>query len=141
MRRSTKMRPMTNESQDDGAPTPESLIAAWGKIISSKFPYVLFANGTCVLLREPETDLQAQAIALLKEWGPVHPGTPSADFQVIELDAGMGAVIAGHHPDILVFVSLGKAEFNELICGMIGRGCRDADAEELSVIHVEPARE
>ena len=35
-----------------------------------------------MILMQPETDLAAQAVALLREFGAVQVGTPSADFNV-----------------------------------------------------------
>ena len=105
--------------------------------------WVLFENGTCVILMEPEADLAAQATALLKEWGPVHTGTPAGDFSVVELVDEMGWVVGGHHPDILTFVPLEELESEQpedYEVGMLGRSKRHADSETLVVIHVEDRR-
>lgn len=59
--------------------------------------WVLFDNGTCVILVEPGDDLAAPAVALMKERGPVHPGSPAGDFGVIVLPDGFGWVVTGHH--------------------------------------------
>lgn len=104
--------------------------------------WVLFRNGTCVILMQPETDLAEQARQLLAEWGPVHVGSPAADFSVISLNDGTGWVVTGHHRDILNFV--GRDEVGEdatdLLIGMLGRGARDDDGEALEVVHVEDRR-
>lgn len=133
---------MTSDETDDDAkpPPPEFLVDVWRKIISSKYPYVLFENGTCVMIREPEADMKAQAVALLKEWGPVEVGTSSGDFTVIELDENLGAVVTCHHPDIMAFVTNSGGTFEELMSGLVGRAIRDEDASSLNIIHVEPAR-
>ena len=36
---------------------------------------MLFQNGTCVVLMQPEVDLAAQATAIVRKWGPVHAGS------------------------------------------------------------------
>lgn len=83
----------------------EALIGAWRDCIrGADKSWVLFAQGTCVILTQPEPDLAAQARALLAEWGAVQVGTPAGDFGVITLDNGRGWVVTGHHPDILTFV-------------------------------------
>lgn len=118
----------------------------WRRIIKGENKsWVLFEQGTCVILIKPEEDLAEQAKILLKKWGKIFPGTSSADFQVIQLDNDLGWIVTCHHPDILNHVELEtevhqeNAE-NNLIIGMIGRSCRDQDAQELQVIHIEDKR-
>ena len=121
----------------------EELIAAWRGIINGpEKSWVLFGNGTCVILMRPQADLAEQARELLREWGPVQAGTPSGDFATIELDAG-GWAVTGHHNDILTYV--GPDEFEsedpgDMLVGLLGRSRRAQDAEELRVIHVEDRR-
>jgi len=38
---------------------------------------------------DPQDDLEAQAIELIREWGPVHVGNPAGDFNVITLLTGL----------------------------------------------------
>ncbi|GAB3965995.1 hypothetical protein GCM10029978_030120 [Actinoallomurus acanthiterrae] len=48
------------------------LVETWRRIIIGDHKsWVLFANGTCVILMEPEEDLAAQATEILREYGPV----------------------------------------------------------------------
>jgi hypothetical protein len=76
----------------------KDLVDAWRSIINGpEKSWVLFAQGTCVILMEPQGDLAAQATALLREWGPVHPGSSSGDFSTITLEDGKGWV-GGHLP-------------------------------------------
>lgn len=56
----------------------EALIGAWRDCIrGADKSWVLFAQGTCVILTQPEPDLAAQARALLAEWGAVRGSTPA----------------------------------------------------------------
>lgn len=123
---------------------PSSLIATWRRIIvGDQKSWALFENGTCVILMQPEDDLAAQAIALLKEWGPVHAGTPAGDFNVVHLSGYPGWVVTCHHPDILCYVSpeeIADPGQGDLMVGLLGRGKRDRDAMELQVVHVENQR-
>ncbi|MDR1076704.1 MAG: hypothetical protein LBL59_10605 [Xanthomonadaceae bacterium] len=49
-----------------------ALIRAWRETLTGPDKsWVLFENGICVILMAPAT-------ALLKEWGPVHVGSPTA---------------------------------------------------------------
>ena len=83
-----------------------SLVETWRSIIlGGEKSWVLFRNGTCVILTKPEADLAAQAIALMKQWGPVYPGSPAGDFSVINLSNDPGSVVTCHHDDILTYVS------------------------------------
>ena len=62
------------------------LLSVYKKIIiDSSMNWVLFKNGTCVMLLKPEKDIQAQAIKILKEHGSVVAGTPSGDFEVTKI--------------------------------------------------------
>ena len=61
-------------------------VEIWRKvIIGDNKSWVLFENGTCVILMEPKEDLAAQAIDIMKEYGPVHVGSASADMEVTKL--------------------------------------------------------
>jgi hypothetical protein len=53
---------------------------------------------------EPEADLSVQALALMKEWGPVHAGGSAGDFGTIDLTNAPGWVVTSHHNDILTYV-------------------------------------
>ena len=119
------------------------LITVWRSIINGpEKSWVLFEHGTCVILMQPEADLARQAIELLREWGPVHVGTPAGDFGVIPLDEGTGWVVSGHHNDILTFVGPDEmaADAPHFAIGFRGRSKRGQDAEDLRVIHVEDRR-
>lgn len=120
------------------------LVEVWRTIImGGQKSWVLFKNGTCVILMEPEADLSAQATALMKEWGPVHAGSSFGDFSVIHLEATPGWVVTSHHNDILTYVApdeLGRLNPDDLVVGLFGRRKRDQDAQGLEIIHVEDKR-
>ena len=122
----------------------KDLIETWrGIIVGEGKSWVLFSHGTCVILTGQTTDLEQQATQLLREWGPVVVGTPSADFDVIELRDDPGWVVTCHHPDILTYV--GRDEFegptppDDIFIGLAGRSRRGQDADELQVVHIEVA--
>jgi hypothetical protein len=118
------------------------LIDTWRSIIVGEGKsWVLFEHGTCVILTSPVADLAGAAMALLKEWGPVVPGTSAGDFNVVALQEDPGWVVTCHHPDILTYV--GADEFQgetpeDMLIGLLGRSKRHQDAEELQVIHTKP---
>jgi hypothetical protein len=110
------------------------LLAGAGK------PWVLFAHGTCVLIREPTQDVRRTAIDLLKQWGPVMVGSPAGDFNVLPLKDGTGWVVTSHHPDIATGVDsaeLPSHDHDPLAVGVFGRTKRDRDATELAIVHIE----
>ena len=60
---------------DDNPGEPH--VETWRQIIVGEGKSrVLFAHGTCVILMEPEEDLTAHAMDLMRQWGPVHVGSP-----------------------------------------------------------------
>ncbi|HEY1068589.1 MAG TPA: hypothetical protein VGE52_20865 [Pirellulales bacterium] len=123
----------------DGA----QLIEAWRAAINGPDKsWVLFENGTCVILMEPEADLAAQAVALLREYGPVHGGSSFGDFGAIALADGRGWVVTCQHNDILTFVGPDEADPDspDVMVGLLGRSKRGQDAEDLRVLHVEDKR-
>src|SRR5262245_39550437 len=117
------------------------LVAAWRYIINSPDKsWALFENGTCVVLMDPAGDLAGQAVELLREHGPVRPGSSFGDFGTITLDDGRGWVVTCHHNDILTYVApdeVGTDSANDLVVGLLGRSKRGQDAEDLRVVHVE----
>ena len=71
---------------------------------------------------EPEADLSAQALALMKEWGPVHAGSSAGDFGTIDLTNSPGWVVTSHHDDILTYVApdeIGQPEPTDLVVGFL----------------------
>ena len=144
----------TAETPSPGRPRPglasvDQLIAAWRKINTVDGPpWVLFENGTCVRLARPEADVFVQARALLREWGPVYPGTSAGDFNVVRAAEVPGWLVTCHHPDIITFVAdydlallPGQdREPADLAIGLLGRSLRDRDARALGGIHIEDHR-
>jgi hypothetical protein len=121
-----------------------ALVEAWRGIIHGpEKSWVLFAHGTCVILMAPQGHLAAQATELLRERGPVHPGSSFGDFGTITLEGGAGWVVTCHHDDILTYVGpdeVSPEQANDLAVGLLGRAKRGQDAEELRVLHVEDRR-
>ena len=60
--------------------------------------WVLFENGTYVIFDAVDTipDMEAEAIKLMKEYGPAHAGGPAGDFSVTHLHRTEGWVVSGH---------------------------------------------
>lgn len=108
-------------------------------IIDPSMSWVLFKNGTCVMLLNPEEDLQTQAIKILKEHGSVVAGTPSGDFEVSKIPEIKGWVVTGDYPGIMIYVSYEEASNseNDFEIGMLGRRKRELDTKALEVIHIE----
>ena len=118
------------------------LVEVWRQIIIDQDrSWVLFGNGSCVLLTEPGDDLAKSAVELLSAYGPVQVGSTSADFGVIDVDPQPGWVVTGHHPDLFTYVAPDEVvEPTETMIGLYGRSKRDRDARALDVIHIEDRR-
>lgn len=132
-----------NEAKGSSQMEGAELIQAWrNAIIGPDKSWVVFENGTCVVLMSPEGDLAEQATSLLREWGPVHAGSSFGDFSVISLDDDRGWVVTSHHNDILTFVGPDECspDAEDVTIGILGRSKRGQDAEELRVLHVEDMR-
>jgi hypothetical protein len=120
----------------------QPLVDTWRRVIVGEGKsWVLFEHGTCVIFTGPAEDLAARATALMQEWGPVVAGTPAGDFNVIKLQDDPGWVVTSHHPDILTYVSAEEFEEGQeqpdMLIGLLGRGKRHQDAEELQIVHIE----
>jgi hypothetical protein len=118
----------------------QELVDIWRRIIIGEGKgWVLFEHGTCVIFTEPSGDLGEQAIAIMREWGPVAGGSSAGDFSVIGFDDEPGWVVTSHHPDVLTFVPPEDMaeEPSELVIGLLGRAQRGMDAEELTIVHIE----
>jgi len=124
------------------------MIAIWREIlVKEENSWVMFEHGTCVILLEPEEDIRAQAIVIMKMWGPVVPGTSAGDFKVDTWEDLPGWTVFYHHPDMANYVS--PEEFgeesedqirNDMIIGLIGRNKRNEDAKSHKIVHVEDKR-
>ena len=115
------------------------LMTVFKKVITDpSMNWVLFKNGTCVMLMNPEEDVRAQAIKILKKHGLVIGGTPSGDFEVTKIPDINGWVITGNYPGIISFVSEDEGgRKTDFEIGVIGRSKREYDSKELKVAHVE----
>lgn len=104
------------------------------KVLCDHKSWVLFENGTYVSGLDEE-----DAVQLLRENGRLRPGTPSGDFNVVELKDDMGWVVGGSHKDINTFVACNEmaAGSRGVKIGLHGRTKRDRDARELQVIYVQ----
>ncbi|MFN0246066.1 MAG: hypothetical protein ACKV2T_04110 [Kofleriaceae bacterium] len=107
--------------------------------------WVIFANGTCFYSAPSDAlpvtasrdEIEAAGKAALRELGPVHVGSPSADFNPARLD--------GWFPDDPVwFVTFDHAaiatilvaEGNDLAIGLRARSLREDDHDEQRVVLV-----
>ncbi|MDX3537637.1 hypothetical protein PV721_25355 [Streptomyces sp. MB09-01] len=120
----------------------EMLVDVWRRIlIDPRKSWVLFEQGTCVVLTAPEGVLAEQATEILKEFGPVRVGSPAADFAVLDLTQAEGWVVTGHHHDVLNYVSADEPDDgSDIAVGLHGRSKRHRDGTELRVVHVEDKR-
>jgi hypothetical protein len=118
----------------------DQVVDAWRRVMAPGRSWVLFAQGTCVVFVGGGDDLAEQARTILREHGPVHPGTPSADFTVVHLEDVDGWAVTCHHPGVLTYVApadVDESDPDDLLIGLTGRAKRNQDATDLTVIHVE----
>ena len=130
-----------NENQQE----IEHSINLWRTIIrGDQKSWVLFEHGTCLILMQPEANLAAQAQQIMSTWGTVIAGSAAADFNVLSLpDSPGGWIVAGHHPDMLNYVSpedFTDPNSSHLKIGLLGRENRDRDAYALKIVYIEDKR-
>lgn len=118
----------------------EELIAVYKKVIEPKLKnWAVFENGTCVIIYNHKNGLKAEATEVLKKYGQIIPGTPSADFTILKIDSGW--IVAGDQAGILNYVSEeeGRGKEDPEI-GLIGRNKKEQDTKELGIIYLnQPA--
>ena len=120
--------------------TEQALIAHVTQAINPAFTdWVLFAHGTYVVFDDPVPDRRAAARQLLQEFGPVEPGGPGGDFNVMTLNRTEGWVVGGHGYGMYTYVhpaELSSPEPTDVEVGLYGRGKRGQDAQEQRIIFV-----
>lgn len=109
-----------------------------------KQSWVLFSHGTFVVLTDPQSDVSAEAVALLRRHGSVTVGSEQGDFGAQQLVRFPGWIVTCHRPEIATYVGsgeLGGKPETALSVGLFGRHKRGLDAAALEVIHVEDKRQ
>jgi hypothetical protein len=103
--------------------------------------WVLFKQGTCVILAKNGTDPISDAKDFLREKGGVKPGSSGGDFSVVTLKGLPGWIVTCHSDNVLTYVAPSevKAGAGDLEIGLLGRSKRQQDSHSLEVIHVEKA--
>lgn len=125
----------------------EEIVDAFRKTLKPDRCWVLFANGTVVILPNPASksreNLTEEAKTFIKENGPVVPGTPLGDFNVFENKEAAGFFVTSHSEQLLTFVpnsavsEVAGGPQNNMMVGLYGRSLRDEDAKGCEVVHVE----
>ena len=103
--------------------------------------WVLFSNGTYVIVEDEAASHDAPTYALeqMKQFGPVHVGSPAGDFSVTTLDKTQGWSVSGHGCGMYTYVHPSELKGHapsDIEVGLYGRSKRAADAKELRIIHV-----
>jgi hypothetical protein len=119
----------------------QKFIEAWKTILAdTKYPWVLFKHGTCVVVKNPGEDIVQQAKDFLKKWGYAPPGTPQADFSADKLPDLPGYLVTTGGPEeIATYVDETeiKEKYDELMIGILGKAKRKHDTRDLEVIYIE----
>lgn len=103
--------------------------------------WVLFENGTYIIFDNADSisDIKAEAIKLMQEFGPVHTGGPAGDFSVTHLDKTNGWVVSGHGYGMYTYVhptELDSSSPNDIEIGLYGRAKRNDDGQNPKIIHI-----
>ncbi|GGG15789.1 hypothetical protein GCM10011344_15480 [Dokdonia pacifica] len=103
--------------------------------------WVLFENGTYIIFDETNSaeNIEAEALKLIKEFGPVSAGGPAGDFNVISLNKTKGWVVSGHGYGMYTYVHPDELDTdlpNDVVIGLFGRSKRDKDGNNPKIIHI-----
>lgn len=119
----------------------EILIERIKLVIKPNYNWVLFSNGTVVILDKArsEDNVEDQAIALMKQFGPVYAGTSAGDMTIKQFNKPYGWLVSGHGPGIFTYVHPSELQISnpeDILVGIHGRSKRDKDSKEMRIIHV-----
>ncbi|XP_035708168.1 uncharacterized protein LOC110850553 isoform X2 [Folsomia candida] len=131
-------------------PNPQKLLKALGIIMEADCfkdrVWVLFSYGTFITLDKTdvegctEDEIMGRARNVMQKHGPVFIATPSADYGVIRLPktfhdqvVWLAYYIFGREICTIIFAG-SLDEENEMAIGLMGRQCRQEDAEKLGII-------
>jgi hypothetical protein len=139
---SCQPNPSSSQNTDKTALTQSETIEGTKKAINPKYQdWVLFQNGTYIIFNNADTipNIEAEAIKLMKEYGPVYGGSPAGDFSTTTLYNNAGWTISSHCYGMYTYVS--PKEFqsekpDDLKAGLYGRSKRNKDGENPIVIHI-----
>jgi hypothetical protein len=128
-------------SEDFTPVNADALNDIWKKVLPDTVKkWAIFKFGTTVLCHEEDKDPQRHALEVMKEWGPVVPGTPLGDFNVGLAGAVPGWIVVYANEDIGNYVSPDELEMDApdtLSIGYLGRAKRHADFETMKIVHIE----
>lgn len=114
-------------------------IKAWQELMVEPYPWVLFENGTCVIIMKHDEDRKQQAIQLLKGLY-VKAGYEFGDYGVQKLSNEKGWIVTSTHPDVVTLVTLDEVpeQYREdtLSIGSHAQKKRKMDAEACKVIYI-----
>lgn len=121
--------------------TDAEIIEHIKKAINPKFKsWVAFSNGTYIILEDSTVvDSEKKAVEIMKEYGPVHAGSPAGDITTIKLTYTEGWVVGGHHYGMYTYVNpaeLPNDKPTDIEVGLAGRQKRDKDGKDLKVIYI-----
>lgn len=130
-----------------GVPIPELLAATAmtaaaatiRRIVPAASGFVLFQHGTFVMIDGNASQPAAEAIAIIRQDGPVVPGGFLGDFSTLTLKDGMGHLVSSHNDRLFTYIApeqLAGTPRHDLEIGLFGRSMRALDAEEREIIHI-----
>ena len=122
-----------------------TLVQTWQRLLQfDPRPWVVFENGTCVVLADPEDNIEVQAQRILAASGPDGAHPAPSEMNVVTPYEMPGWVVSGHDPNVLVYVGFGEAgspDTKKEDVALAGRAKLAKDAETLAIIHVEERRQ
>lgn len=110
------------------------------KTIIGDIKWVLFSNGTFILVKDKVDNLQEATTNFLTEFGPVVPATPMGDFSILDLKDGEGWLITSWKQPMLTIVLKeefdNESEIDDMSAGTYGRTKRGMDAKHPEILFI-----
>jgi hypothetical protein len=111
---------------------PGERLDAYKRLLEEARSIYVFRNGTAVY--SAETMSQADALQIMSAYGPVRPGTPSADFYVASIESPVSGIAVRYaHPQIVSFEEFPPTS-PKLGAGSLIRLSREMDSHDLHVV-------
>lgn len=112
---------------------PEKQLDGYRQLLPEAKSIHVFRNGTAVV--SPIGISSEDAVQIMREHGPAHPGSPSADFSVSPLTTPISGFLVEYNcPEIISFASDYPPDCPTWLAGSMIRMSREMDAIDLQIV-------
>lgn len=84
-------------------------LQCWSCVKDTKAFWIVYEHGTCVSVDRSSDDPKSDANEILRQFGPVHGGSPAGDFGIYPAPCD-GWIVTSHHENVNTFVAPDEVE-------------------------------